>query len=136
MAFPVRRGLTERAEARRDHYRRSSVTFPLEGYNNPATFSSSESASDSPLPQRIDMKLLECLNKTIGSAVPLADVPVTTNIVDMILAIIYYVLLCCRSSSGWWYYTLHHVVILLSLHLGSTQAQGWLAERQVVTRAA
>ena len=39
MAFPVRRGLTERAEARRDHYRRSGVALPLEGYNNPATLS-------------------------------------------------------------------------------------------------
>ena len=46
MAFPVQRELTERAEARRDHYCRSSVVLPFEGYNNPATFSSSESASD------------------------------------------------------------------------------------------
>ena len=45
----------------------------LDGYNNSATFSSTESVSDSPLPQNIDTKLLECLNLTIGSAVPLID---------------------------------------------------------------
>ena len=45
----------------------------LDGYNNSATFSSTESVSDSPLPQNIDTKLLECLNQTIGSAVPLID---------------------------------------------------------------
>ena len=55
------------------YYRASSAVLTLDGYNNSATFSSNESASDSPLPQNIDTTLLECLNQTIGSAVPLVD---------------------------------------------------------------
>jgi len=55
------------------YYRASSTVLTLDGYNNSATFSGNESVSDSPLPQKIDMKLLECLNQTIGSAVPLVD---------------------------------------------------------------
>ena len=55
------------------YYRASSTVLTLDGYNNSATFSSNESVSDSPLPQNIDTTLLECLNQTIGSAVPLID---------------------------------------------------------------
>jgi len=60
------------------YYRASSTVLTLDGYNNSATFSSNESASDSPLPQNIDTKFLECLNQTIGSAVPLVEVPPET----------------------------------------------------------
>ena len=55
------------------YYRASSTVLTLDGYNNSATLSSNGSVSDSPLPQNIDTKLLECLNQTIGSAVPLID---------------------------------------------------------------
>ena len=53
------------------YYRASSVVFTLDGYNNSATLSSNESVPDSPLPQHIDMDLLNCINRTIGSVIPL-----------------------------------------------------------------
>lgn len=55
------------------YYRASSAVLTLDGYNNSATFGSNESMQDSPLPPNIDVKLLECLNQTIGLAVPLVD---------------------------------------------------------------
>ena len=55
------------------YYRASSTVLTLDGYNNSATFSSNESMPDTPLPPNIDMKLLECLNQTIGLSVPLVD---------------------------------------------------------------
>ena len=53
------------------YYRASSVVLTLDGYHNSATFSSNESVPDSPLPKRIDMNLLKCMNHTIGAAIPL-----------------------------------------------------------------
>lgn len=55
------------------YYRASSVVLTLDGYNNTAVFSSDSNAVDTPLPTGIDTTLLNCLNETIGLAVPLVD---------------------------------------------------------------
>ena len=55
------------------YYRASSVVLTLDGYNNTATDSSSPDTTDTPLPTNIDTTLLNCLNSTIGQAVPLID---------------------------------------------------------------
>ena len=53
------------------YYRASSVVLTLDGYNNTAALSSDRNAKVVPLPSTVDMQLLECLNSTIGEAVPL-----------------------------------------------------------------
>ncbi|KAF7361412.1 hypothetical protein MSAN_01174300 [Mycena sanguinolenta] len=55
------------------YYRASSVALTLDGYNNTAVFASENSTADVPLPTGIDTNLLECLNDTIGLAVPLIN---------------------------------------------------------------
>ncbi|KDR70411.1 hypothetical protein GALMADRAFT_76106 [Galerina marginata CBS 339.88] len=55
------------------YYRASSIALSLEGYDNTATYSSSDNATDTPLPTDIDLALLNCLNQTIGLAAPLID---------------------------------------------------------------
>ena len=55
------------------YYHASSTVLTLDGYNNSMTFSSNKSMPDTPLPQNIDMKLLECLNQTIRLSVLLID---------------------------------------------------------------
>ena len=55
------------------YYRASSVVLTLDGYNNTATDSSNPDTTDTPLPTNIDTTLLNCLNSTIGQAVPLID---------------------------------------------------------------
>lgn len=55
------------------YYRASSVALTLDGYNNSATFSADENAPNTPLPTNIDTNLMDCLNQTIGVAVPLID---------------------------------------------------------------
>ncbi|KAF5338176.1 hypothetical protein D9758_014718 [Tetrapyrgos nigripes] len=56
------------------YYRASSVALTLDGYNNSATWgNATESTPDSPLPSNIDNTLKDCLNLTIGAAVPLVD---------------------------------------------------------------
>jgi hypothetical protein len=54
------------------YYRASSVALTLDGYNNTATYAP-EGTPDTPLPTFIDTTLLDCLNQTIGLAVPLID---------------------------------------------------------------
>ncbi|KAG6830005.1 hypothetical protein H0H92_002696, partial [Tricholoma furcatifolium] len=54
------------------YYRASSVALTLDGYNNTADFEP-EGTEDSPLPLNIDSYLLDCINVTIGSAVPLVS---------------------------------------------------------------
>ncbi|KAJ7513078.1 hypothetical protein B0H11DRAFT_17357 [Mycena galericulata] len=53
------------------YYRASSVALTLDGYNNSAVYAPENSTTDTPLPAGIDTNLLECLNATIGLAVPL-----------------------------------------------------------------
>jgi hypothetical protein len=55
------------------YYRASTVALTLDSYNNTAALNS-ENGPDVPLPlSSIDTKLLDCLNTTIGSAVPLVN---------------------------------------------------------------
>lgn len=64
------------------YYRASSAALLLEGYNNTAQLSDNTSLPDTPLPTNIDTNLLNCLNQTIGAAIPLVDAanPVAWNI--------------------------------------------------------
>ncbi|TFK30197.1 hypothetical protein FA15DRAFT_663579 [Coprinopsis marcescibilis] len=56
------------------YYRASSVALSLDGYNNTAVFEPENTTTpDVPLPSNIHLELLECLNSTIGQAVPLVD---------------------------------------------------------------
>ncbi|KAJ7177448.1 hypothetical protein C8R43DRAFT_1118440 [Mycena crocata] len=55
------------------YYRASSVALSLDGYNNSAVFAPENSTADTTLPAGIDMNLLNCLNYTVGLAVPLVD---------------------------------------------------------------
>ncbi|KAF8985212.1 hypothetical protein BDQ17DRAFT_1169730, partial [Cyathus striatus] len=52
------------------YYRASSVALTLDGYNDTAALSSG-GGSDTPLPSWVDRNMLECLNDTIGTSVPL-----------------------------------------------------------------
>jgi len=54
------------------YYRASSVALTLDGYNNTGALEA-EGTPDTPLPTNIDSGLLNCLNGTIGKAVPLVD---------------------------------------------------------------
>ncbi|KAF8626492.1 hypothetical protein AX17_006547 [Amanita inopinata Kibby_2008] len=54
------------------YYRASSVVMTLDGYNNTAVLEA-QGTPDVPLPSNIDNGLLNCLNETIGGAVPLVD---------------------------------------------------------------
>ncbi|KAJ7635285.1 hypothetical protein FB45DRAFT_482994 [Roridomyces roridus] len=53
------------------YYRASSVALTLDGYNNSAVFAADNTTADTPLPDGIDAKMLDCVNQTIGMAVPL-----------------------------------------------------------------
>ena len=55
------------------YYRASSVVLTLDGYNDTAADSPNPDTPDTPLPTNIDITLLNCLNSTIGQAVPLVD---------------------------------------------------------------
>jgi len=52
------------------YYRASSIALSVDGYNNTATYAP-EGTPDSPLPETVDLKLLECLNQTTALAAPL-----------------------------------------------------------------
>lgn len=54
------------------YYRASSVALTLDGYNNTGALGPA-GTPDTPLPTNIDTTLLNCLNSTIGAAVPLVD---------------------------------------------------------------
>ncbi|KAJ6607847.1 hypothetical protein B0H10DRAFT_2166703 [Mycena sp. CBHHK59/15] len=56
-----------------EYYRASSVALSLDGYNNTAIFAAENTTADVALPSGIDVSLLDCLNQTIGLAVPLVD---------------------------------------------------------------
>ncbi|KAI0266215.1 hypothetical protein BC834DRAFT_875947 [Gloeopeniophorella convolvens] len=61
-----------RPEQAIQYYRASSVALTLDGYNNTAALGNG-STPNVPLPSGVDTKLLDCLNNTIGEAVPLVD---------------------------------------------------------------
>lgn len=54
-----------------EYYRASSVVLTLDGYNNTVALGNDPNTTAVPLPSGIDMTLLNCLNYTIGEAVPL-----------------------------------------------------------------
>jgi hypothetical protein len=54
------------------YYRASSVALTLDGYNNSGALGA-DGTPDMPLPSNIDTALLNCLNQTIGAAVPLIN---------------------------------------------------------------
>ncbi|KAI0628678.1 hypothetical protein C8Q77DRAFT_1147612 [Trametes polyzona] len=55
------------------YYRASSVVLTLDGYNDTSALADNSSAPPAPLPTNIDQTLLNCLNDTIGAAVPLFE---------------------------------------------------------------
>lgn len=61
-----------RPEQAVQYYRASSVVLTLDGYNDTAALSNT-SMPDTPLPSWVDQSFLDCLNQTIGAAVPLVD---------------------------------------------------------------
>ncbi|KAJ4463581.1 hypothetical protein C8J55DRAFT_539019 [Lentinula edodes] len=77
------------------YYRASSVVLTLNGYNNSAALSSDENATNTPLPTGIDTTLEDCLNQTIGAAVPLVDSArsVNTGVGSVVLLSILFVVL-------------------------------------------
>lgn len=64
---------TPQPESAIGYYRASSVVLTLVGYNNSAALSSDPNATNTPIPSGIDTTLENCLNQTIGAAVPLID---------------------------------------------------------------
>lgn len=55
------------------YYRASSVVLTLDGYNDTVALTGAENATAPPLPSNVDKTLLDCLNSTIGAAVPLFE---------------------------------------------------------------
>ncbi|KAL0960247.1 hypothetical protein HGRIS_011879 [Hohenbuehelia grisea] len=72
LAYNDTSGASPQPEQPIQYFRASSVALTLDGYNNSATFTN-EGTPDTPLPGNIDTTLLNCLNQTIGLAVPLID---------------------------------------------------------------
>ena len=62
-----------RPEQAVQYYRASSVVLTLDGYNNTAALADDSNAPPAPLPPWVDANFLNCLNQTIGAAVPLID---------------------------------------------------------------
>lgn len=62
-----------RPEQAVQYYRASSVVLTLDGYNNTAALSNDQQTPNIPLPSWVNAPFLNCLNQTIGAAVPLID---------------------------------------------------------------
>ncbi|KAF7789717.1 hypothetical protein EIP86_000663 [Pleurotus ostreatoroseus] len=62
-----------RPEQAVQYYRASSVVLTLDGYNDTAALSGNVNQTDTPLPSWVNATFLDCLNQTIGAAVPLVD---------------------------------------------------------------
>ncbi|KAG5337588.1 hypothetical protein C0989_009236 [Termitomyces sp. Mn162] len=62
-----------RPEEAIQYYRASSVVLTLDGYNNTAALGDNQSALPLPLPPNVDINLLACVNRTIGTSVPLVS---------------------------------------------------------------
>ncbi|KAI0942057.1 hypothetical protein AcV7_002590 [Taiwanofungus camphoratus] len=60
-----------RPEQAVQYYRASSVVLTLDGYNDTGVLGNDPNATATPLPGWVDTTLLDCLNQTIGAAVPL-----------------------------------------------------------------
>ncbi|KAG6907620.1 hypothetical protein DXG01_008197 [Tephrocybe rancida] len=61
------------------YYRASSVVLTLDGYNNTAALGSDETALPSPVLPTVDTELLNCINQTIGTTVPLVSAAVSAQ---------------------------------------------------------
>lgn len=80
------------------YYRASSVVLTLDGYNNTAALTGNVNATPASLPVGVDMTLLNCLNATIGQAVPLfADSASQLPVPHVGLIGLAYVLWCISS---------------------------------------
>jgi hypothetical protein len=71
-----------RPEQAIQYYRASSVALTLDGYNNTGDLGP-EGSPNTPLPSNIDTTLLDCLNQTIGAAVPLVDGSIRLTVPNM-----------------------------------------------------
>ncbi|TFK70715.1 hypothetical protein BDN72DRAFT_794822 [Pluteus cervinus] len=64
------------------YYRASTAALTLDGYNNSAVFQSgldaNDTSHDSLLPSSLNTTVLDCLNSTIGTAIPLVDASTAT----------------------------------------------------------
>ncbi|KAF8223830.1 hypothetical protein L208DRAFT_1411358 [Tricholoma matsutake] len=60
-----------RPELAIQYYRASSLVLTLDGYNNTVALGPNPSAAPIPLPSNIDTSLMNCVNQTIGTSVPL-----------------------------------------------------------------
>ncbi|KAI0071655.1 hypothetical protein K474DRAFT_1606564 [Panus rudis PR-1116 ss-1] len=65
--------LQPRPEQVVQYYRGSSVALTLDGYNDTTALQDKPTEPHVPIPSWVDMVLLDCLNQTIGAAVPLVD---------------------------------------------------------------
>ncbi|KAF8223832.1 hypothetical protein L208DRAFT_1411362 [Tricholoma matsutake] len=78
------------------YYRASSVALSLDGYNNTGALGP-DGTPNTPLPSNIDTTLLDCLNQTIGAAVPLVDGSIRWTSSNMGLIGLFWVLRCLSS---------------------------------------
>lgn len=80
------------------YYRASSVVLTLDGYNDTAALTGNANATAPPLPSNVDQTLLNCLNATIGEAVPLFEDSAARMSVPSLGAVgLVYVLWCLSS---------------------------------------
>jgi len=77
VVFPYNSNSTDPSQPRPEqviqYYRASSVALTLDGYNDTSALAENQTAPDVPLPSWVDHTTLDCLNSTIGQAVPLID---------------------------------------------------------------
>ena len=69
-----------RPEQAIEYYRASTVVLTLDGYNNTVVLGNQPNTTAVPLPSGVDMTLLNCLNYTIGEAVPLISAASTQSV--------------------------------------------------------
>ncbi|TFK82877.1 hypothetical protein K466DRAFT_499513 [Polyporus arcularius HHB13444] len=80
------------------YYRASSVVLTLDGYNDTAALTGDANATAPPLPSTVDQSLLNCLNGTIGEAVPLIEDSAARMSVSSLGAVGFVYVLWCLSS--------------------------------------
>lgn len=78
------------------YYRASSVALTLDGYNNTGALGP-DGSPNTPIPSNIDTTLLDCLNQTIGAAVPLVDGGIRWASPNMGFVGLFWVLWCLSS---------------------------------------
>ncbi|KAG7439771.1 uncharacterized protein BT62DRAFT_1013498 [Guyanagaster necrorhizus] len=73
IAFNDSGASTPKPEQAVQFYRASSVALTVDGYNNTGALDDSGNTPNTPVPPWVDTNALNCLNYTIGAAVPLVD---------------------------------------------------------------